>query len=111
MTTKTHNPAFDKLQAKTKKQSGGPRAGSGRPKGVPNKISASVKQAIEEAFNGVGGAAYLMQQAQENPQAFLTLLGKIIPAQVQADVTSNGRSIADMQTAVLAALAKKHSDT
>ena len=93
----------------TGRKPGTPKTG-GRKKGVPNKLTLSIKQAIEEAFNGVGGAAYLMEQAQQNPQAFLTLLGKIIPAQVQADVTSNGKSIADMQAAVIAALAKKHSD-
>jgi hypothetical protein len=94
----------------TGRKPGTPKTG-GRQKGTPNKLTLSIKQAIEEAFNGVGGAAYLMEQAQQNPQAFLTLLGKIIPAQVQADVTSNGKSIADMQAAVIAALAKKHSDT
>jgi hypothetical protein len=107
MINKTHNPAFDKLQLKTKKQSGGPRAGAGRPKGVPNKITASIKQAIEEAFNGVGGAAYLMQQAQENPQAFLTLLGKIIPAQVQADLTNSDGSFKPAVIQIVAAQAKK----
>jgi len=38
----------------------------------------------------------------------MTLLGKIIPNQIQADVTSGGKSIADVQTAVIAALARKH---
>lgn len=65
---------------------GQPKVG-GRQKGTPNKLTASVKEAIEAAFRGVGGAEYLMRQAEENPQAFLTLLGKIIPAQVQAELT------------------------
>lgn len=70
-------------------------AGPGRPKGVPNKLTASVKEAIEAAFHGVGGAEYLMRQAEENPQAFMTLLGKIIPAQVQAEFTGkNGGPVA-----------------
>jgi hypothetical protein len=69
-------------------------AGPGRPKGVPNKLTSSVKEAIEAAFHGVGGAEYLMRQAEENPQAFMTLLGKIIPAQVQAEFTGkNGGPI------------------
>jgi hypothetical protein len=103
--------ASDTLQPKIKKGPGGPRAGAGRPKGVPNHITRTIKDAIEAAFQGVGGPEYLMRQAEENPQAFMTLLGKIIPAQVQADVTSGGKSVADMQAAVIAALAKKHSDT
>ena len=68
-------------------------AGPGRPKGVPNKLTRTVKEAIEAAFQGVGGAEYLMRQAEENPQAFLTLLGKIIPAQVQQEVTNPDGSL------------------
>lgn len=87
-------------------------AGPGRPKGIPNKTTASIKAAIEAAFQGVGGHEYLMRQAEENPQAFMTLLGKIIPAQVQTELTNPDGSLrpskADMQAAVLAALAKKH---
>lgn len=85
-----------------------PAAGMGRRKGSTNKLTKSVKEAIEAAFQGVGGPEYLMRQAEENPQAFMTLLGKIIPNQIQADVTSGGKSIADVQTAVIAALARKH---
>jgi hypothetical protein len=89
-----------------------PAAGKGRPKGAVNKLTKDVRAAIQAAFDGVGGAEWLMQQAQANPVAFMTLLGKIIPAQVQAEVTnpdgSLRPSVADMQTAVIAALARKH---
>lgn len=57
-------------------------AGKGRPKGSKNKITADVKAAILEAFNGAGGAKYLQRQAEQNPQAFMTLLGKVLPMQV-----------------------------
>jgi len=87
-----------------------PAAGKGRQKGVPNKITKSVREAIEAAFDKVGGAEYLERQAKENPQAFMTLLGKIIPTQIQADVTSKGKSIADVQQAVIVALTNKHRD-
>jgi len=71
-----------------------PAAGKGRPKGSVNKLTASVKEAIEAAFYGVGGHEYLMRQANEHPQAFLILLGKIIPAQVHAELTGrNGGPI------------------
>lgn len=71
-----------------------PAAGKGRPKGSVNKLTASVKEAIEAAFHGVGGHEYLMRQANEHPQAFLILLGKIIPAQVHAELTGrNGGPI------------------
>lgn len=61
--------------------------GKGRPKGVPNKLSASIKSAIEAAFDKAGGADYLVRMAKEQPQAFMTLLGKVLPTQVDANVT------------------------
>lgn len=82
---------MDSKQVKTSAKRRPPAAGKGRPKGSVNKLTASVKEAIEAAFYGVGGHEYLMRQAEENPQAFMTLLGKIIPAQVQAELTgANG---------------------
>lgn len=54
----------------------------GRVAGTPNKITASVKEAILGAFDRVGGVEYLVTQATENPVAFMTLLGKVLPTQV-----------------------------
>lgn len=54
----------------------------GRTKGVPNKINADIKGMILQALSGVGGAAYLQRQADENPAAFMTLVGKVLPMQV-----------------------------
>lgn len=62
---------------------GGARPGAGRPKGVPNKLTSDVKAAILAAFEKAGGVAYLAKQAEENPQAFMTLLGKVLPTQTQ----------------------------
>ena len=84
-----------------------PAAGKGRPKGSVNKTTKSVREAIEAAFQGVGGAEYLMQQAQQNPQSFMTLLGKIIPAQVQADLTNSDGSFKPAVIQIVAAQPKK----
>jgi len=65
---------------------GQPKTG-GRQKGSLNKTTATIKVALEAAFQGAGGVDYLIKQAEANPVAFMTLLGKIIPAQVQAELT------------------------
>lgn len=61
-----------------------PNAGKGRPKGVPNKVTGELKTMILQALEQAGGIAYLQKQAGENPNAFLTLVGKVLPLQVGA---------------------------
>lgn len=60
----------------------------GRKKGVPNKINGLLKDAILKAAEDAGGEGgligYLTLQAHENPVGFLTLLGKVLPMQVNA---------------------------
>jgi len=56
--------------------------GPGRPKGIPNKITGEVKGMIVAALRGVGGEKYLQQQARENPAAFMSLVGRIVPTEV-----------------------------
>jgi len=62
------------------------RKGGGRPKGVPNKNTTLLKDALLEAANKAGGVdglvGYLQTQATANPQSFLPLLGKVLPLQV-----------------------------
>lgn len=61
-------------------------AGKGRPKGASNKLTRTVKEAIEAAFDKVGGADYLARMAVEQPTSFMTLLGKVLPTQINANV-------------------------
>jgi len=42
----------------------------------------ALKDIILKALNEGGGGAYLMRQANENPAAFMTLLGRVLPLQV-----------------------------
>ncbi|MBK9661486.1 MAG: hypothetical protein IPO68_16565 [Chitinophagaceae bacterium] len=58
------------------KKIGTGKPGPGRPKGSGDKISRGVKEMVIAALNGVGGQAYLEEQAVENPKAFLTLVGR-----------------------------------
>lgn len=62
-----------------------PAQGRGRPKGAKNKIGADVKAMILEALDKAGGASYLLTQAQSNPNAFLALVGKVLPMTVAGD--------------------------
>ncbi len=63
---------------------GGKREGAGRKKGVPNKQTRVLKDMILMALDGVGGQEYLEKQAKKNPTAFMTLLGKVLPAEIKA---------------------------
>jgi hypothetical protein len=54
----------------------------GRGKGTPNQLSGDVKAMILAALDAVGGTEYLMRQAELNPVAFMSLLGKLLPTQL-----------------------------
>lgn len=60
--------------------------GKGRPKGSPNKTTAALKDMILQALGNKGGIKYLERQADENPTAFLTLVGKVLPLQVAGEM-------------------------
>ena len=66
-----------------------PNAGKGRVKGVPNKLNAAVKDMVLQALNDVGGVSYLAEQAEKNPKAFLSLVGRLVPLNVTADVATS----------------------
>jgi hypothetical protein len=55
------------------------RSITGRAKGTPNKVTVQVKEAIIRAFDEVGGHAYLVAVARQEPRAFCTLLSKLLP--------------------------------
>jgi hypothetical protein len=61
----------------------------GREKGTPNKTTALLKDAILMAADGAhkdGLVGYLQEQATDNPGPFLSLLGKVLPMQINASV-------------------------
>lgn len=67
----------------------GNKASPGRPKGVPNKTTALLKDAILKAAQEAGGGGdegtvnYLKRQAEKNPGPFMALLGKVMPTQLE----------------------------
>lgn len=58
------------------------RKTGGRTKGTPNKVTGEVREMILGALDEAGGQDYLLEQARSNPQAFLTLVGKTLPKDV-----------------------------
>lgn len=66
-----------------------PNAGKGRKKGVPNKTTQAIKDAITEAFERAGGVDYLVGLAKADPRTFCGLVGKVIPLQVEGQLDSN----------------------
>lgn len=67
----------------------------GRQKGTPNKATGALKDAIllaaeETGIDGEGTdglRGYLRRVAKDDVKAFCSLLGKVLPAQIQADLT------------------------
>lgn len=71
----------------------------GRTKGTPNKVTRLLRDDILDAASQAhpkGRIGYLIQQAQENPTAFMTLLGKVLPT----DITSGGDKL-EMPTEII----------
>ncbi len=65
-----------------------PKTG-GRKKGTPNKVTAVMKDAIAAAIDEVGGVDYLVGVANSDPKTSCTLLGKLVPSEVRADLDSS----------------------
>lgn len=78
-------------QSPVVKKSGGigcrGKPGPGRPKGMPNKVTAALKDMILGALSDAGGQTYLLKQARQEPKAFLALLGRVLPQEIKGDQT------------------------
>lgn len=62
------------------------RKTGGRVAGTPNKLTADLRQAIQDAFEKAGGAGYLEKVAKKSPAVFCKLLGMTLPKDVKLDV-------------------------
>jgi hypothetical protein len=82
-----------KQTSKTVKGAAAKGAGPGRPKGVPNKTTQALKDAIllaaeKEGEDGKGKGkltGYLRRVAREDVKAFSGLLGRVLPLQVTGE--------------------------
>jgi hypothetical protein len=59
------------------------RKTGGRTKGIPNAMSAALKDVILGALSKAGGELYLLEQSTKNPVAFMALVGRVLPLQVK----------------------------
>jgi hypothetical protein len=68
---------------------------NGKTSGVPNEATALLKDAVLKAAETAGGGEpdglvnYLVAQAKQNPVAFMTLLGEVLPTQVSGEGDGN----------------------
>ena len=74
-----------------------PNAPKGRVKGSTNKVTKALKDMILGALDEAGGQTYLVKQAGENPTAFLTLIGKVLPVDLNAKHDIGDRLAAVME--------------
>lgn len=87
--------------------------GPGRPKGVPNKITADVQTMVLEALNRAGanvqkkrrslaelepGTAYLLEQAEKRPELFMPMVRQLMPAKIDIDVKMMGEELLTLMT-------------
>lgn len=63
----------------------GTKTGGGSRKGKPNKETKALRELILGALDDCGGQKYLSEQAKKNPNAFLALIGKVLPMQVSGE--------------------------
>ena len=63
-----------------------PAAGIGRKPGVLNKSTASVKNALIEAFEKRGGIPSLVDWAEQDPTEFYKLWAKLLPQELTATI-------------------------
>jgi len=54
----------------------------GRKKGTPNRTTASAREAMSLAFEGIGGVGALQTWALENQTEFYKLYGRLIPQEI-----------------------------
>jgi len=54
----------------------------GRAKGTPNALTTSIKDAIHNAFEELGGMSYLVHVGRSDPRTFCALLSKLLPTKL-----------------------------
>ena len=66
-------------------------AGKGRPRGVPNKTTSAMRELVLQALDEAGGVEYLARMAEEQPVAFLGLVGRLLPLEARIEAATAQR--------------------
>jgi len=59
----------------------------GRQKGSVNKTTSAIKEALEQAFQDIGGVAALSNWGRDNQTEFYKLWAKLLPQEVNAKLS------------------------
>ena len=76
-----------------------------RPRGVPNKIGAQVKENIVAVFTRLGGTAAMAGWARRNQTEFYRLYARLIPSESTTEI--NLRDVRDLSTEELLAMIRE----
>ncbi len=77
MNTDTEQAAEQATEPRWKHQlTGGSR------KGIPNRQTVAIKDAIERAFDKLGGTDYLVHVGKTDPRTFCALLSRLLPTKL-----------------------------
>ena len=74
--------------------------GGGRPKGSESKATQLIKSGILEAYDRLGGSEYLYNIGREDPKTFCTLLGKVLPAEINQELKHTGDIVINVNTGI-----------
>ena len=59
-------------------------------------MTKQLKEMILTALDKAGGEDYLLEQSRENPSAFMTLLGKVLPTTLAGDKVAPVQAVVSM---------------
>src|SRR5690348_763852 len=76
----------------------------GRKPGVPNKFTRDVKEAVLNAFQQLGGEAWLVKLGRRDPKSFAALLAKTMPQGMGAGPLNDPADAAHQIRAMLVAI-------
>jgi hypothetical protein len=81
----------------------GKEKGPGRPKGMPNKTTAQLKDMILQALDKSGGVNYLEARANDpkTAGAFLSLIGKVLPMTIAGDAENPLKMITTIERVIV----------